>query len=279
MHCISPQNMMIDEIGRMDVPCGKCYQCLNQKRNDWSFRLYQEQKVSQSAVFITLTYNDDEIPKMYDPETGEVFQTLKKEDFQSFMKTLRKRQARKTKKWKIRYYAVGEYGTETQRPHYHAILFNTHLDVLKTLDAIWKKGITHIGECNPASIRYITKYVINKIGDHDVEKPFALMSRKPGLGENYLTKNKKYHRQTEKMHVINERGKYQKLPRFYQDKIWSKGEKATIKYDLSQKAEKKRWKEQDDYAKKGKNYFKAEIEHHEHNIKKVKKFLNKKNNI
>lgn len=265
-------NLMIDEIGRKDVPCGKCIYCLNSKRNDWSFRLYQEQKQSTSAVFITLTYTDENLT------WGASAPTLVKQDFQLFMKRLRKH----NEKWKtkIRYYAVGEYGTETQRPHYHAMLFNTHANVLNKLTDIWKLGATHIGECNPATIRYLTKYVINNAQKHQDKLPqFSLMSRKPGIGENYLKHNANYHKATSNLHVINDVGGFQTLPRFYQDKIWTPGEKATIKHEKQRKAEKKRWEQIDSYYAKDKNYFKAEVEHNETKISRMAKELNKKNTL
>ena len=53
--------------------------------------------------------------------------SLRKRDFQLFMKRLRKKYSDD----RIRFYACGEYGSETFRPHYHAILFGLHLDDLE----------------------------------------------------------------------------------------------------------------------------------------------------
>ena len=89
-----------------------------------------ELQYHDSAYFVTLTYDDFHIPKAYypDPETGEVHTsyTLCKRDFQLWMKRLRK----KFSDDKIRFFACGEYGGQTKRPHYHAIVFGLHLNDL-----------------------------------------------------------------------------------------------------------------------------------------------------
>ena len=60
-------------------------------------------------AYITLTYNDDHLPA-----NG----SLQPRDLQLFWKRLRKARTPG-----IRYYACGEYGDQTARPHYHAIIF------------------------------------------------------------------------------------------------------------------------------------------------------------
>ena len=103
------------------VPCGKCLNCLMNKRNDWAFRLMQEYRHSKSGLFITLTYHSKYVPD----------QGVDKEHFQKFMKRLRH-----TTSQRLRYYGVGEYGTVTGRPHYHIILFNYDQGL---------EGLSHLG--------------------------------------------------------------------------------------------------------------------------------------
>src|SRR5699024_7911545 len=66
------------------------------------------------------------------PETGEIrdILTLSPRDFTLFMKRLRYYYFEKYKK-ELRFFACGEYGSSTFRPHYHAIVFNLDLDDLK----------------------------------------------------------------------------------------------------------------------------------------------------
>jgi len=207
MRCISP--LTIVRNGRRDVvPCGKCNFCLATIRSDWTFRLQQEEKRSVSAHFLTLTYENPPVS-----ESGEY--ELRKEDFQLFMKKFRQENPHK-----VRYYAVGEYGTITQRPHYHAIMFNTHPVVLNRLEKIWNHGITHIGDVSTASIHYVTKYVINKPGEYEGrEKPFALMSRRPGIGHDYVNTHRAWHN-ADMRNFVNVNGIPSRVPRYYKKKLF-----------------------------------------------------------
>jgi len=99
-------------------PCGNCLSCLQKKRATWSFRLLQEMYVSESAYFLTLTYDNENVPRN---ESG--IPILNKRDLQLFKKRLRKFNKKYTKV-SVRYYSVGEYGTRSYRPHYHSIIFN-----------------------------------------------------------------------------------------------------------------------------------------------------------
>lgn len=112
------------------LPCGQCIGCRLERSRQWANRCMLELEYHKSAYFVTLTYNDDHVPFSYysDDETGEAFKalSLRKRDFQLFMKRLRKCFDDQS----IRFYACGEYGPETLRPHYHAILFGLKLDDL-----------------------------------------------------------------------------------------------------------------------------------------------------
>lgn len=272
MSCISPINIKAKNGARYNVPCSECLPCLSRKRDDWTFRLEQELKTAKSAVFTTLTYSDEEL--IFKPEgLGEA--TLNKEHLQKFIKAIRDKQIKN--KWKIRYYAVGEYGTKTERPHYHIILFNAHADTLNTLTSIWGKGSTHIGACNPASIRYITKYVINRnIKEDHKEKPFALMSTRPSIGHSYLS-NDKFHVLNEILHVTNDSGKKQVLPRYYQDRMFDPVHKEAIIKSLEAERDEKDLKS---YKKHGINHHeKIRVKSIERRKQKQKQKLNKKDKL
>lgn len=165
MRCISP--LSLRQNGSINVvPCGKCNFCLSSKRDDWSFRLRQELKVSTSASFITLTYATEKMPV-----NSSGLLELRKSDCQAFMKRLRK-----VNSVPLRFYTVGEYGTRTLRPHYHSILFNIDPEVRNKLHTIWQLGNVHVGDVSAASIHYVTKYVINRHSDIFAgrEPPFLL---------------------------------------------------------------------------------------------------------
>lgn len=213
------------------VPCGYCGACMHNKRSQWSFRLKQELKYSYNGYFITFTYDGDNIPETINPETGEYLQTLDKKHFQDFMKRLRKAQWELTD-IKIRFYCVGEYGTNTKRPHYHAIIFNLHKKLAENINEIWQRGHTHVGMVTDASIHYVTKYHVNrdpkqaeKLGQ---EREFSLMSK--GIGKKYLEVNGAWHLENSYNYVINN-GYKQALPRYYRDKLWNDEMKKELQFE------------------------------------------------
>lgn len=192
--------------------------CLQAKRQEWAFRLQQEWKIASSAYFLTLTYDDDNLPY------SDNHPTLNKRDLQLFMKRLRKKQAKISPK-PLRFYACGEYGTKTNRPHYHMILFNLSVRLKDKIQETWNLGNVMVGTVTGASIAYTTKYCITK--DEYPEgtlKPFQIMSRKPGLGANYLDTHYDYHKNKNRNYT-NVNGQKAALPRFYKDKIFSPYEK------------------------------------------------------
>ena len=117
------------------VPCGKCPKCLKRKQNAWAFRLQCQTRVSISSAFITLTYEDEKLPLSYNG-----LPNLDKTHVQKFLKRLRKASPKSSNELSIKYYACGEYGTRTHRPHYHMIAFNIPLSILQhptKLEQLW----------------------------------------------------------------------------------------------------------------------------------------------
>lgn len=107
------------------IPCGHCVGCQIDKSREWANRCLLELQQHDSAYFVTLTYDDAHVPTTYTP-AGTPVHTLVKRDFQLFMKRLRKRVA----PVRLRYFACGEYGGQTFRPHFHAIIFGLQLNDL-----------------------------------------------------------------------------------------------------------------------------------------------------
>lgn len=214
-------------------PCGGCALCQAKRRRDWSFRLGVELRHSVSAYFLTMTYDDINMPRV------NGVGTLHKRDCQLFMKRLRNNQRKLIAKMykctlkkadqlvrdipdlKIKYYLVGEYGEKTRRPHYHALLFNVLPTVMEDVNSIWQKGSCVLGDVTPLSINYCTKYMLKQqFGKNDWrEKPFSTMSRRPAIGMQYL-KYADHHKQTGSITVRNVNGNFQAMPRFYRDRIW-----------------------------------------------------------
>lgn len=195
----------------MVVPCGRCPFCAATKRSDWSTRIQYEAKLHLVKKFVTLTYANPHLHW----EHG--VPQLHKIDLQKWFKRLRKAGA------VIRYFAVGEYGSTTYRPHYHVILFGDVSDEL--IVQTWPLGQVHIGTVTQASINYCLGYIINgktwQMKKNRVS-PFSLMSRKPGIGANYLDPEMiRWHKSGKKNYVLVD-GAKRHLPRYYKQKIFSK---------------------------------------------------------
>lgn len=187
------------------VPCGQCLQCRIDKTRDWAQRIMHESKMHKKNAFVTLTFNNENLPST---------KSINKKELQLWIKNLRKKYGKG-----VRYYAVGEYGEKDKRPHYHACLFNIdvsdktyHTDSIgnpynprknklhtsKKLESTWKKGFVSVGELTYDSAAYVAGYVQKKITGKQAKKkygektpPFSLMSRMPGIGKTYYEKYKK----------------------------------------------------------------------------------------
>lgn len=216
------------------VPCGKCLPCQKKRRSEWSLRLEHEYLFSDSAFFITLTYNDYHIPR-----TKEGYQTLHKKHLQNYIKRLRNDHvkyvskhlqcSKKEVKFRakpLRYYAVGEYGSKTRRPHYHLILFNMDISNLAPLTNQWKAGFADVGTVTSASINYVTKYMFKQFNRKTDKRtpPFSLMSKKPILGHAYLENYGTHHIQSESLEVRDQNGHLRRLPKAYLRRLFTNKE-------------------------------------------------------
>lgn len=233
MRCLSPV-LIPDPLhpisGRIKVPCGKCYACVQNKRSEWTYRLLQEDKHSSSSFFITLTYAD---PFLHFDDDG--MPILIKEHIQLWLKRFRKLIA----PHKIRYFCVGEYGGRLRRPHYHLLLFNYPSDcrdLYADLSRTWLYGHFDVGTVTQASIHYCTKDIIGKLQkDKYTEPPFVLMSRRPGIGACYTQESDliKYHYDGLIGYCTLPGGQKIRMPRYYRTKIFDDATNDLIvaKYD------------------------------------------------
>lgn len=205
----------------IEIPCGQCVACRLQYSRKWADRCMMELMYHDSAYFVTLTYSDEYLNRgdqvgntrryYADESTGEakVSLSLSKRDLTLFWKRLRK----EFKIDKIRYYACGEYGDQTKRPHYHCIIFGLHLNDLKVykvsglknvyynsdrLQKVWSidgQPIGHVvvGDVTWETCAYTARYVMKKAkgmtaesyAQFNMQPEFVVMSRKPGIGRDY----------------------------------------------------------------------------------------------
>lgn len=190
-----------------------------------------EAQLYEHNAYITLTYEEDD---RFNRDE------LCYSDYQAFMRRLRKhfarlkqkaiatreglkkpRRLKKSEIPKIRFYMSGEFGDRNGRPHFHAILFNVEftdkiylkknasgakLYTSATLEKLWGKGFTSIGDVTFQSAAYVARYVMKKVtgkgktdanaetdpetGEIKLKQPLCQMSRKPGIGRPWIEKFK-----------------------------------------------------------------------------------------
>lgn len=227
MACDSP--VQIFSKGQyIPVPCGKCAPCKIRRVNEWVFRImWEEENNSTSSHFVTLTYDT-----LHVPLTDNGFMTLRKRDLQLFFKRLRKL----CPDFVLKYYACGEYGSKTQRPHYHAIILNVPDSEMFvkawSLDGV-QLGMVDVGTCTGDSVAYCLKYIDKQTGSYrsmrhardDREREFPLMSK--GIGKGYVDSkaNQMYHKLDMSRNYVTKRGGYKvAMPRYYRLKLFDEFE-------------------------------------------------------
>lgn len=199
--------------GDASFPCGQCIACKMNKSAEWAIRVCHELFYWDNAVFLTLTYDNDHLPI-----------EISKRELQLFIKRVRKDKD-------IKYYACGEYGDQTYRPHYHLILFGMSR---KDFDQIgysygkllystkyWTKGNIFIGNVTYNSARYVAKYIYKKYNGKyakeyygTLQKPFQLVSQ--GIGLRWCLDNVQ---RILDYGYINANGSKRSVPRYYIKKL------------------------------------------------------------
>ena len=168
-----------------------------------------EASMHSDNAFVTLTYADEHLPVL-----PNGLPTLVLKDAQDWLKRLRKM----IEPIRVRYYLAGEYGDETERPHYHAAVFgfpscrnastrcdpNPHrartfahnaeqcCEPCRILQSSWGAGAIYCGQLEDHSAQYIAGYVTKKLYRADDPRlqgrfqEFSRMSLRPGIGADFM---------------------------------------------------------------------------------------------
>lgn len=214
----------------LTLPCGQCTGCRLERSRGWAVRAMCEAQLhgSQNA-FVTLTYSDP-APLSLDYR-----------HYQSFLKRLRARS-----RVRIRFIAVGEYGEQTLRPHFHALLFGFdfpdkvyfkksvegNLYTSAMLTETWGRGHCLTGAVTFESAAYVARYCMKKINGeaaeqhytrvdqygevHQVEPEMLRCSLKPGIGAEWVNR---YLGDVKHDGKIVSRGQLVNVPRYFRKLI------------------------------------------------------------
>jgi len=237
----------------IQLPCGSCILCRQEQARQWAVRITHEAQLWEENSFLTLTYADANLPQ---------YNSLNYEHLQMFWDRLRAHNRRKGEK-SPRYYAVGEYGDKTMRPHYHACIFGEaftedRIFIRQTpsplwtspfLEKVWGLGQVSVGALNFATARYTASYITKKLRSKQkyvrvdeetgeliaLEQPRSFMSR--NIARDWWNTNRHYVSAHDQV-VID--GATQKPPKAYDKWLGERSELALemIKEERGEKAEK-----------------------------------------
>lgn len=198
MKCISPTSIRDprNEKATLLVPCGRCAWCRKRKQDEWFVRFKDESHNLPVVRFLTLTNDDAHLKSNYvNLDTGQFFRNLPDlplgldshviksptndyRDLQLYFKRVRKAYLKPMK-----YFAVGEYGSDSERPHFHALVFGSD-----SFDSIlvdkWNNGEVVDVPANDGSFRYVTKYLLKGSNVPPLSSPNKILcSKNPGIGK------------------------------------------------------------------------------------------------
>lgn len=236
------------------VPCGKCVGCRLERSRQWAVRCVAEARMhGEDNMFLTLTYSDDNLP----PNNS-----LFPRDLTLFWKRLRKKYGAG-----IKYFSCGEYGDQTERPHYHACIFGFRFPDLDikvinengypvsvihsdSLDDLWGLGHTSVGDVTFESAAYVARYCMKKIlGDsekvwnHYRGRVPEFMHCSKGIAKGWF---EKYGKQVFPSDWVISRGRKAKPPRYF-DKQLEKSNPELL--EAIKEARKARIKEEDSVSR------------------------------
>nr|DAI42136.1 MAG TPA: Replication associated protein [Microviridae sp.] len=214
--CFKPVNIT-DCFGRVQqVGCGSCPACQEIKRNSLSNRLALEEHRAKYCSFVTLTYDEDNLPivdvsRLFSAFDNEIVDLQQNYDFnedfstpsvvnteelrnsillynkhrafykanysvncnityednqiavlvyrhlQLFIKRFRKYVSSHYNE-KIRYYAVGEYGVQSLRPHWHLLFFYQSPELARDFENVVQLGTKSRPIQTPLFLRSLWKF-------------------------------------------------------------------------------------------------------------------------
>lgn len=184
MACHAPVNVRSRDGRQYGVRCGRCRDCRHYRVSSWVARIVEEARGAAYTFFVTFTYADGQAEV-----TPNGYMTLNKRHLQLMFKRMRKAGHR------FKYYAVGEYGGLTARPHYHVVFVVYDYGPSPDFSSFWPYGHVHVGGLTVASVAYTLKYIdkafYRRHARDDRKGHFSIMSK--GIGASYVARARSLH--------------------------------------------------------------------------------------
>lgn len=230
------------------LPCGRCIGCRLDYSRNWAVRCVHEAQMHLENSFITLTFNPEHLPED---------RSVHKEHLQKFFKRLRKQIEPKKIRYfacgeygdenKRPHYHAIVFGHSFPDKLPWTKRDDTLLYRSASLEKAWSDSNGPIGYCSVGDVTfqsaaYVARYAIKKMNldkrDPDayerhythvdqetgeifkVQPEFCVMSRRPGIGKEWLEKFKS---DTDKDFITID-GKTFSLPKYYDDLLQKMGE-------------------------------------------------------
>ncbi|AZL82694.1 replication initiator protein, partial [Apis mellifera associated microvirus 24] len=203
--------------------CRKCLPCRLNNAKEKAIRCWHESKMHDDNIFLTLTYSDEHL------ESPRLIYS----HWQEFIHKLRdKIRYNSLGEQKISTMVTGEYGEQTKRPHWHALIFNYRpgderpyrttergdkVYRSETIQTLWNKGYIEYGDVTIDSANYVARYAAKKLV-HGIDQahdyhPIHRTSSKHAIGKRWI---EKYYKQTfEHGYVLLPNFQKAKIPRYY----------------------------------------------------------------
>lgn len=187
----------------MLVGCGQCLACRVNRRRIWTHRIMLEAGLYEDNSFITLTYAPENLT-FVEGVDGVKRPTLVPAELRNFLKRFRKALEPR----RIRFFGAGEYGEQSELPHYHLAVFGfpncpwygshrsdsarDRCPVCGPVHRAWGLGLVDVGDLTDASAAYVAGYILKKMTGRDDLRllgrhpEFSRMSNRPGIGADMM---------------------------------------------------------------------------------------------
>lgn len=226
-----------ERVATVQIPCGRCQECLEARARNWTARLIQEIPQTKYNYFVTLTFSPEQLGilmrKTGVGETNPLVGIAIRRMLERW---------RKTHKKSLKHWFITELGHEgTERIHAHGIVFADEPLKFQEIQKVttggvmakwsyWKYGHVFVGDyVSSRTVNYLMKYVTKIDTGHKHFVGYIFTS--PGIGKawlDYMQKIYTYLPRSSLDYMKLPTGQKIKLPVYYKNKCYNEEEREKI---------------------------------------------------